>query len=241
MLLGVVTFFSTIFCTTQSEKVKKLEFRERIKEIAKDQRLNLREFAARIDVTYRTLQNYMGGQSVPKSSFYESICEEFGVSANWLLMEVPPKYSPPAQSAEDASVELVTIPRLNVEASAGHGSVLDSEMDVGAYAFKRDWIERRGLVPNKLSIIAISGNSMEPDLYDGDLVLLDHHSTELVDSNIYAVRYSGALYVKRIQHQPGDKVLLISKNKDYPPIEIAHPIADGVEVIGRIVASMHEW
>ena len=115
------------------------------------------------------------------------------------------------------------------------------EIESGHYGFKKEWLERRGLKSNSLSVISVAGNSMEPDLYDGDLVLLDHASTDLAESQIYAVRFSDALYVKRIQHQPGDKVLLISKNKDYPPIEIAHPVADGVEVIGRIVASMHEW
>lgn len=71
---------------------------------------------------------------------------------------------------------------------------------------------------------------MEPELYNGDLVLIDHATTDLGDGHIYAVRFSDSLYVKRIQHLPGDKVLLIS-----------NPIADAVEVIGRIVASMHEW
>ena len=140
---------------------------------------------------------------------------------------------------EDTS--FVQIPRFDIQASAGLGSAIGVEDETGHYGFKREWLERRGLNQNSLSVISVAGNSMEPDLYDGDLVLLDHASTDLAESNIYAVRFSDALYVKRIQHQPGDKVLLISKNKDYPPIEIAHPVADGVEVIGRIVASMHEW
>lgn len=230
--------------------MKKLAFRDRIKEIASDQGMDLTEFAKEIGVSYRTLQNYTGGVSPPKVQFYERVCERFGVSANWLLLGITPKYTPisgaersfPRYEDNAAQGDLVVIRRYDVKASAGHGSAVSAEDETSHYGFKRAWLERRGLSVDSLSVISVAGNSMEPDLYDGDLVLLDHANvSDLGEGNIYAVRFSDALYVKRIQHQPGDKVLLISKNKDYPPIEVAHPVADGVEVIGRIVASMHEW
>lgn len=226
-----------------------MAFKDRIEEIASDKGMNLTEFAKKIDISYRTLQNYTGGVSPPKMQFYERVCEKFGVSADWLLFGFEPKYA--HQSATRATSEqtitntpaseLVIIPRYQVEASAGHGSAVTSEDETGYYGFKREWLERRSLKANNLSVISVSGDSMEPDLRDGDLIVIDHATTSLADGNIYAVRFSDGLYVKRIQHLPEDKVHLISSNRNYPPIEITHPTADGVEVVGRVVASMHEW
>ncbi|WP_408646183.1 S24 family peptidase [Tritonibacter horizontis] len=115
------------------------------------------------------------------------------------------------------------------------------ERNTQAYAFNRKWLSKRGLKPDTLSVISVRGDSMEPDLNDGDLVLIDLGNTELSDGKIYAVQYSGNLFVKRIQYVPGDTVRLVSRNAQYSPIEIKTPEADGVRVVGRVVASMHEW
>lgn len=94
---------------------------------------------------------------------------------------------------------------------------------------------------NSRSVVPVVGDSMIPDLRDGDLALIDHTETSLVDSELYAVRFSDTVHIKRVQHLPHGKVRLLSKNKNYLPVEITYPFADGVEVVGRVVASVHEW
>lgn len=111
------------------------------------------------------------------------------------------------------------------------------------YTHKTDLIQvaNRFDKTNSLSVISVTGDNMAPDLRDGDLVLIDHTTTTLAGSELYAVRFSGAVYVKLIQHLPSGKVRLLSTNKNYSPIEIAYPFADGVEIVGRVVASIREW
>ncbi|TNJ40502.1 S24 family peptidase [Phaeobacter sp. B1627] len=152
--------------------------------------------------------------------------------------------SPAAQQSDDVNCtagQFIKVPRFEVEASAGNGSEVPSEAGTQAYAFNRKWLDKRGLKPNTLSVISVRGDSMEPDLNDGDLVLIDLANTDLADGKIYAVQYSGNLFVKRVQYIPGDTVRLVSRNAQYAPIEIKTPEADGVRVVGRVVASMHEW
>lgn len=149
-------------------------------------------------------------------------------------MELPNEYISGAEN-------FVQIARHEVEASAGNGSEVPSEDASQTYAFNQKWLNKRGLKPDTLSIISVRGDSMEPDLNDGDLVLIDLANTDLADGKIYAVQYSGSLFVKRIQYVPGDLVRLVSRNTQYAPIEIKNPEADGVRVVGRVVASMHEW
>ena len=82
--------------------------------------------------------------------------------------------------------DFVAIPRYDVEAAAGSGGAfVDQEVGTGYYAFGRLWLRRRGLIVGKLSVISVTGDSMEPDLREGDLVLIDHAQTRPRDGLIY--------------------------------------------------------
>ncbi len=70
---------------------------------------------------------------------------------------------------------------------------------------------------------------------------MDQSQTKLKYGHIYVMSFSDGLYVKRIQDLPDRKIHLLSRNPDYPPITVEHPNADGLKIIGRVVASMHEW
>lgn len=218
---------------------------DRLRELAYDKSMNLKEFCSYVGVSYRTIQNYLAEKSSPNAQVLELLNAKVGVSANWLIFGIEPKYvdaeceSTKNGAHEDS--EFVQIRRHQVEASAGNGSEVASEDAAQSYAFNRKWLGKRGLKPDTLSVISVRGDSMEPDLNDGDLVLIDLANTDLSDGKIYAVQYSGNLFVKRIQYVPGDTVRLVSRNAQYAPIEIKTPEADGVRVVGRVVASMHEW
>lgn len=229
---------------------------DRFKELAADSSMNVKEFCAFIDVSYRTVQNYLAEKSSPTGAFLTILNVKTGVSPNWLLLGLAPKYVRTEHqnrgmenltSGQNEGMEFhtptdfVQIPRYDIAASAGHGSVIDGETTNGSYAFNRSWIERRGLSAKSLAVVSVSGDSMLPDLYDGDLILVDQDQTAPRDGYMYAVRYSDDLFVKRMQRLPGERALLLSANSGYPPILIDNDGPDSCAVIGRVVASMHQW
>ncbi len=173
--------------------------------------------------------------------------ERLGVSASWLLTGSGPKFIDEMHPNGGKDFPTVTqgnfvpIPRLDVEASAGHGSLVQSEEGTGSHAFNRKWLARRGLNPKDLAVISVAGDSMEPDLHDGDLILINRADQVLRDGRIFAVRYSDQLFVKGVQLFPGKRIFLNSRNSNYAPIIIDQDGTDDVEIIGRVVASMHEW
>ena len=129
----------------------------------------------------------------------------------------------------------VDVPRLALGASAGPGAFAGSgasgEAPIGAFRFSHRWIRQQGLDPAMLTAIAVTGDSMEPTLRDGDEILVDRTARALRDG-IYVVRAGDALLVKRLDlGQPG-RIVLISDNQVYRPFEIA---PDELEVIGRVV------
>ncbi len=225
--------------STQGTKLFQNDTSRRLEWLKDDQNVSVAELARRAGIERSYLSAMINHGKAVSLNAAMSISKNMNINLNWLLRGIGKPYQ--SETVDVGSAEFVLIRRFSVEASAGHGSAVSTEDETGYYGFKREWLERRSLSANSLSVISVSGDSMEPDLRDGDLILVDHATTSLDDGNIYAVRFSDGLYVKRIQHLPGDKVHLISSNRNYPPIEIAHPVADGVEVIGRVVASMHEW
>jgi phage repressor protein C with HTH and peptisase S24 domain len=129
------------------------------------------------------------------------------------------------------SADWIDIPRLAVGASAGPGSLLAEDEVFGAIRFSPRWLRSMGLVPEMLSIIAVSGDSMEPALRDGDEILVDR-SLRALREGIHVVRLEGTLLVKRIEMGVGGRLTLLSDNPVYRPITCS---LEDVEVIGRVV------
>ena len=144
-------------------------------------------------------------------------------------------------SGANTEADFISIPRFDIAASAGHGALAESEISTGHYAFNRAWLGRRGLNPATLTVIAVRGNSMEPELYDQDLILLDQSKKEPGDGDMYVVRYFDELFVKRIQKIPDRRFQLHSTNRFYNPIEVKAFDNNDLTFIGKVVASMHEW
>lgn len=127
--------------------------------------------------------------------------------------------------------DFVDIPCLPLDASAGPGRFGAEEIPFDSFRFSARWLRRNGLDPTMLSAIAVAGDSMRPELNDGDEILVDHTPRPLREG-VYVVRLGDALHVKRIQPGRPGRLTLISDNIAYPPLEVDLHEA---ELIGRVV------
>jgi phage repressor protein C with HTH and peptisase S24 domain len=75
------------------------------------------------------------------------------------------------------------------------------------------------------------GDSMDPLLRDGDEILVDRTPRPFREG-VHVVRLGDALYVKLLQTVPPNRLLLISQNVAYGPVEVA---MSDVDVVGRVV------
>lgn len=138
---------------------------------------------------------------------------------------------PPARGSS-----MVQVARLDVEASAGPGSITDSEVQVGAYGFDSAWLRAVSRArPDNLSIIRVMGDSMAPTLIDGDDLLVDQSvSGRVVRDGIYVLRRDDALMVKRLATAPTGATLTISSdNPAYPTWRDC--ALDSIVIVGRVV------
>ncbi len=133
-------------------------------------------------------------------------------------------------------IDVVSVPVFDVEASAGHGSLVESEERSKELFFRYDWITERGFQQSFLGIIRVLGNSMEPTIPDKAVILVNREDTEIKNGRIYVLRYDDMLHVKRLQRLPGNMVQVISDNAaEYPPFVV--DVSSDVEfrVLGRVV------
>lgn len=140
-------------------------------------------------------------------------------------------------SGEDAAAavapELVYVPKTAARLCAGAGSFEVDAVPVAEYPFPRQFLARMGN-PSEMVFMDVVGNSMEPGICDGDMVLVDRSRTRLAAGEVLAVGLEDAIYLKRPELRSGGLVLH-SDNPAHSPIEILGDEADSFRVIGKVV------
>ena len=135
--------------------------------------------------------------------------------------------------------EFMNIPKVKARLSAGGGSFeVGSEIE-GYYAFRKDWLSTKGTL-NKMVLMNIFGTSMEPEIKDGDTILIDESQRDVLAGAVYAVGVDDTIMVKRLEKHP-NKLVLMSDNTDYAPIYLEKHEIDSVRIIGKVVWICREF
>lgn len=130
----------------------------------------------------------------------------------------------------------VMISKMDVRASAGPGSAVTNERPVGSYIFDRQWLRNVGQQnADDLSIIKVSGDSMQPTLVDGDDILVRRISgSARASDGIFVLDRDNALIVKRLAVNPSSGLLTISSDNPAYPTWFECPLST-VRIIGQVV------
>ncbi|HWK36523.1 S24 family peptidase [Sphingomonas sp.] len=130
------------------------------------------------------------------------------------------------------SAALVTVPRLDIAASAGPGRTVDGAAAMRPARYPAEDLARLGVRADAASEIAVSGDSMAPTLHDGDRILVDTADRRPDGRGaVWVLRIGESLLVKRLV-RAGARWRIVSDNPDWP--EELRDRAE-VAVIGRVV------
>ncbi len=136
------------------------------------------------------------------------------------------------------SEDCVKIPvRGNLFASLGQGIEIVDETQTATYSISRRLMKDVGANLNDTDFIPCEGDSMEPTIEGGALLMVDRTKTEVFDGKIYCVRLNGNLIAKRLQFIPPNSVKVISDNKDkYDPfyVDLAKTLDYDFAIIGEV-------
>lgn len=139
-------------------------------------------------------------------------------------------------AVDDDSAYFVQVPKVKLRLSAGITGFQTEpdERDGRTISVPRQWLDKNAYVPERLVAIKVKGESMEPALYEDDVVIINTADTKPVDGTVFAVNYEGEAVVKRLSRDAGDW-WLISDNPDQRKFH--RKICRGTEciIVGRVV------
>lgn len=189
------------------------------------------DFGLRCGVTKTTQFNYEAGDRTPHAE-YLAVADALGVDTHYVVT---------GRGAKAGDHEFVVIPRHHVSASAGPGSVNGQDAEMHGLCFRRSWINKKGLQANALRVIDVKGDSMAGKLSDGDQVLIDMSQNTPKSGVAFVIRQGDELLVKYAQLLPNGVLRLSSENQTYKPYDVDLARESDVSILGRVVASTHEW
>lgn len=226
---GGMVYFSTMFEPSQ------------ILAIIEDRRKHLGLSQAEVSLRAFGKPDNTAIQSLKKGS--SPAVDRVAALARALGLELylgPPRESgelPPSPDLND----LATLPLHDAFVSAGPGAINSVEPVVDYVSFRRDWLKKIGTLPSNAVLVRASGDSMQPCISDGDMLLIDRadrHAPVPTRSDrgvrrapIYALLHNGEAKVKRLLLTEAGFVTLISDNPDYQP-QFAK--ADDLSIIGKV-------
>lgn len=218
----------------------KKEIGRRIREAREVLGLKLKDVAEKTtNLSVSRISNYEQGERMPGPEEAIQLAPILKKSAAYLLCvdegtsPFPEVIYEPSRRLGD---EFVLVPRYDVQASMGSGAIVHSEQVVDHLAFKNNWVRNElGVRPENLLLINAIGDSMEPTLRAGDLLLIDHSVNSVKSDAIYVIGIDGELLAKRVQRLIDGTLIIKSDNPAYQPQTIPPSEIDRLRVIGRVV------
>jgi len=202
--------------------------------------------AALSGIAASTLSAYMNGGEW-KVGVALKIADACETSLRWLLFGddnavISQKTKLPVASNTDE--DRISVRLVNVEASAGHGM---TPSNIEEYA-SIDLI-RSALPPHVLSRlnhlvgVTVRGDSMQPTLYDNDIIFVDTQDTDVIPGCVYVLRRDHDFMVKRLTWSIMGDLIVSSDNPRYPSETIdanrARALFEAggspVQVMGRVL------
>lgn len=227
-------------------------------------------FASQLGIHPQSLYRYEQGKHKVDLSAIVAICDKLNISSEWIIfgrgsvtqeknndLEPSPEAikqkihsTIPNESMllktgeitnEQCDVDLIMVPMVEARLSAGTGSLETSGDTERSYAFRSDFLRRKGN-PKEMVLMRVGGDSMQPEIMNNDVVLLDQSKRNVRPGPIFAVGFQDAIYLKRIDALP-DRIILKSTNPAYPPVEIpvGEQEGDAFRIIGQVIWCGREY
>lgn len=197
------------------------------------------KLAELLPVSPTTMGAYITGKTSPQVEVVERIANLTGRSARWLLFgddhiaseQVAAGLSPIRPAVEAG---MVPVPVFQVQASAGNGLAVLSQAVDDYFSLPSDWLSRH-VGPNaRVGVMQAVGDSMEPNIRDGDLMLVRFDISSIREDGVYVVSYDGEIRVKRLTVNLGE-VVLSSDNPRYRDQRVPRIEADERLVVHGMV------
>ncbi len=197
-------------------------------------------------VSPSALRKWLRGEAEPSRERLIAFADAAGVEIAWLVRGEGdrPQLKDSSSRLQEASApgrpqspvsDFLLLPHRPKAAAAGSGKPAP-EIPAEFIAFHHDWIRTTfDLDPKEVMLIAAVGDSMEPGIHDGDLLLIDTRPNGFTEFGIYVFEARGQRLVKRVQRKFDGTLYIISDNTVYQPEMVSSELASEIKVLGKVI------
>lgn len=178
--------------------------------------------------------NYETGSREPKIEDINKIAKALSIKPEQLLLS---SYQPEEPGVKTPnSYDYALIRQYSAVGECGNGYLNDHVELSDGLAFKRDWLARIGAKAENLAVIYASGSSMEPYIFDGDVVLFDTADTQPKHGQVYVVRRPDcSVSIKRLVQQLSGDWVIKSDNPDRSEEKVSAETIHELPFVGRVI------
>ena len=237
--------------TDEREALRRDPVRLGLKRLLRRKDLTLAAASLAIGRNTTYLQQYVD-RGVPTVLSYrdsETLAQLLGCDPAELRHETVPQRRPirrrrPRPPAGLPGAPVATIPEITVEVAAGPGALAEEFVsETARWHWPENMIRHEaGAAPEDLRILRVRGNSMEPEMREGDRIVVDTSRRLPVTGETFVLWDGNGLVVKHVEAVHGDQPLrdedqprrlrLISAHPDYAPYS---RLAEEVHILGKVL------
>lgn len=206
-----------------------------IRNARKDKKLNLEQLALIVGTDSGNLSRLERGLQGASQELLTKILEALGLSITEARMASGEGgFSKIGQSPADDDYALIK--QYSVSGDCGDGYHNDHVEVSEGLVFKRSWLTRIGAKPENLAVIYAAGDSMEPYIFDGDVVLFDTTDLEPAHRKVYVMRRpDDSMSIKRLAQEMSGAWLITSDNPAYERERVDANSVHELPFIGRVI------
>jgi len=198
-------------------------------------------------VSPSAFRKWLRGEAEPSRERLVSLAQAAGVSVGWLvsgegpaprLEDAPTSRSRGAIATLDTGLDrqhYIVLPK-RPEASAAGPETPPPPYAAEFIAFHRDWVRSAlGIDAEHLLVETAVGESMQPGILNGDLLLVDSTDKRFSSFGVYVLEIAGERLVKRVQPRLDGSVTLISDNLAYEAEHVPQNQTGTINIVGRVL------
>ena len=198
------------------------------KDITDDKKIFDKDVATALGINSQAFTTMKKRARVPYDEILQ-FCALKKISINWLMFDQDPS------SLIDNTDKYWIRYYNHISASAGGGAFND-DIEFDNFELQDYMVAQLGGAKNikNIEAINVTGDSMEPTLYDTNIIFVDRTKNSLTKDGIYAINYDNSFLVKRLIKKNANSLYISSDNEVYHTMSANY---DEIEIVGKVVGS----
>ena len=179
-------------------------------------------------VTPEHLASYIGGRAKPPFELIGRLARAKGVSLEWIAT------GGGTRQRDEAAEGFAIVPVLDTDSSSGHGSYPQGDEVRDHVAFSRAWLRAAIRAPeDRLRVIFNRGAANEPDIRDGDAMLVVTGLERISEDAFYVFKNGDRLMTKLVEIYVDGRVALKTRSAE-KDVQILSASEASALVFGRV-------